>query len=199
MPSHASRSSLPYNPEITQNITQEEPKANPNITPLTITITSTITSTNKKENTKKDNTSPADKKISAGKVEAVGAETWEAYREAYNRRYKVDPVRNHKVNSMIKEFTEKTLGPVEAPQVAAFYLTCSQPIYINSRHSINLLIRDATGLRTQWATGVKATRTEARGEEKKENITEQLKRRQANKVPIDITPNNEAIEYEERI
>jgi len=129
----------------------------------------------------------------------VGAETWEAYREAYNRRYKVDPVRNHKVNSMIKEFTEKTLGPVEAPQVAAFYLTCSQPIYINSRHSINLLIRDATGLRTQWATGVKATRTEARGEEKKENITEQLKRRQANKVPIDITPNNEAIEYEERI
>ena len=128
----------------------------------------------------KENTSPADKKISAGKVEAIGAATWEAYRAAYQQRYKVDPVRNHRINSMLKELVEKILSATEAPQVAAFYLTCSQPIYLNSRHSVNLLIRDATGLRTQWATGIKVTTSESKNAEVLDNAREQIKRVEAN-------------------
>ena len=131
---------------------------------------------------------PADKKIAAGKVEALGAETWEAYRAAYHHRYRVDPVRNHQLNSHLKKLVE-LLGAVESPQVAAFYLSCSQQLYINSRHPTTLLIRDYAALRTQMATGNKVTRMESKSEEQKDNVMEQFKRiTDMKKKPIDITP-----------
>ena len=136
---------------------------------------------------------PADKKIAAGKVEALGAETWEAYRAAYNHRYRVDPVRNRQLNSHLKQLVEH-LGAVEAPQVAAFYLSCSQQLYVNARHQTNLLIRDYAALRTQMATGIKVTRIESKSEEQKDNVMEQFKRiTDMKKKPIDITPTTQGV------
>lgn len=127
------------------------------------------------------------------KSEAVGAETWRQYSNAYVVRYTTPPVRNHKVNSELKKLVE-LLGAEEAPLVAAFYLTCSSGLYVAARHPTNLLVRDASGLRTQWATNTRATRSEARTAETSSNMNEQLKRilkQPSEKTIIDITPTTE--------
>jgi hypothetical protein len=100
---------------------------------------------------------------------------WEAYARAYRRRYGTDPVRNAKVNGIFSRLVDR-LGPDEAPQVAVFYLTHNKPFYVSSRHSTNLLLRDAEGLRTEWFTGSKATTAEARNAEQGDSVHEQVKR-----------------------
>ncbi len=107
------------------------------------------------------------------------AATHEAYREAYQGRYGVDPVRNQQTNSMLCRLVDK-LGQDEAPQVARFYLTHNNPFYVAKRHPVNLLLADAEGLRTQWATGTKATTSEAKNAEFKDNVVSQADRIIAN-------------------
>lgn len=122
------------------------------------------------------------------KEPAVGSETWAAYSQAYVRRYGTLPVRNKQINAQLKKLVEY-LGPTEAPQVAAFYLTCTLPLYVTARHPTNLLLRDATGLHTQWATGTRATSVEARSAEMKTGMNEQLKRVTGRtQLTINVTP-----------
>lgn len=89
------------------------------------------------------------------------AETWRFYDGAYYRRYGVHPVRNATVNGQLAQFV-KRLGAKEAPPVAQFYVSHSRGLYISAKHPVNLLLRDAEGLRTEWATGRAVTDTEAR-------------------------------------
>lgn len=88
-------------------------------------------------------------------------ETWNRYSAAYETRYSVPPVRNRQVNGMLAKLVDK-LGAEEAPQVAAFYVGHDKGLYVSSRHCVDLLLRDAEGLRTEWATGRKGTEHEAR-------------------------------------
>ena len=104
----------------------------------------------------------------------LNAATWLAYSEAYLARYREPPVRNAKVNSNIASLV-KRLG-MEAPDVAAFYLTHNESFYIKKRHMTGPLLSDAEGLRTQWKTGTKATALEARSAEQKDSLREQYKR-----------------------
>ena len=103
---------------------------------------------------------------------------WESYRRTYAERYGVDPVRNQQTNSMLCKLVDK-LGAEEAAHVAAFYLTHNNPYYVGKRHPVNLLLVDAEGLRTQWATNTKATTSEARNAEMKDSVIEQAKRVEA--------------------
>jgi hypothetical protein len=103
------------------------------------------------------------------------AKVWEAYAGAHEHRYRTAPVRNAKVNSNLSRLVDR-LGEVEAPQVAAFYLTHNKPVYVSARHATDLLLRDAEGLRTEWATGIKSTTGEARNAERKDNVREQYRR-----------------------
>lgn len=82
-----------------------------------------------------------------------GDATYHAYAEGYVKRYRVEPVRNAKTNTLMCQLVDR-LGAEEAPSVAAFYLSVDTPLYINARHAPSLLIRDCEGLRTQWKTGV---------------------------------------------
>jgi hypothetical protein len=107
-----------------------------------------------------------------------GIETWKAYSEAYRGRYHVEPVRNQQTNSHLKNLV-KRIGNDEAPAVAAFFLTHNDPFYVKSRHATSLLLRDCEGLRTQWATGTKATTGELKNVEFKDNVVEQVKRIEA--------------------
>lgn len=91
--------------------------------------------------------------------------TRQAYVTAYERRWEVEPVLDRQANSMIKKFVEK-LGVEEAPAVAAFYLTHNRQDYVRSKHDVALMLRDARGLRTEWATGRKVTDTAARQADK---------------------------------
>lgn len=104
-----------------------------------------------------------------------GVATWQSYASSYRLRYGVDPVRNTAVNSQLKKLVDR-LGSDEAPQVAAFYLTHNKPLYVSARHPTNLLLRDAEGLRTEWATGIKSTTLEARSAEVVDAAQEQVNR-----------------------
>ncbi len=68
------------------------------------------------------------------------------------------------------------LGPEVAPHVAAFYVDHNRPFYVSERHPVELLLKDCTGLKTQWQTGVKATTGEAKNAERRDDVMEQVKR-----------------------
>lgn len=76
-------------------------------------------------------------------------------------RYGVEPVRNATVNAQVVAFV-KRLPHSEAPSVAIFYLTHNKRFYVEQKHPFGLLLKDAEGLRTEWATGNRVTETQAR-------------------------------------
>ncbi len=108
-------------------------------------------------------------------VEGRTVGTWDAYSAAYRFRYGVDPHRDRKVNGVLAKLVDR-LGPEVAPHVAAFYVEHNKPFYVSERHPVELLLKDCTGLKTQWQTGVKATTGEARNAERRDDVMEQVKR-----------------------
>ena len=89
------------------------------------------------------------------------ADTWDAYALAYEGRYGIAPVRNAQVNSQLAQLV-KRIGKAESPHVARHYVATQRSIYVASKHSVALLLRDCEGLRTEWATQRSITDTEAR-------------------------------------
>ena len=103
---------------------------------------------------------PKPKKPAAKKEPAPTTETWNAYAAAYERRYRVPPVRNAAVNGQLSQLVYR-LGAIEAPLVAAWYVNHQNQFYVGGGHSVGLLLRDCEKLRTQWATGRQVTATQA--------------------------------------
>ncbi|MGT3245325.1 hypothetical protein ACVSUJ_23010 [Yersinia enterocolitica] len=87
--------------------------------------------------------------------------TWEAYKNGYWERYGVDPVRNAKVSSQIKQFVGR-VGMEAAPHVARFYLSVNNTFYVQKLHPVGCLLADAESLHTQWATGRTMTAARAK-------------------------------------
>ncbi|MDP3273423.1 hypothetical protein [Limnobacter sp.] len=111
-------------------------------------------------------------------LQAACKQTWESYCIAYKVRYKVDPVRNAKVNAQVKQLC-KSLPLDEAPQVAEFYVFHNQEFYVRKGHDFGLLVSDATKLRTEWATGQMMTGTRAKQVDRTSSMldaAEQVKR-----------------------
>jgi hypothetical protein len=94
------------------------------------------------------------------KPAAPSAEAWAGYAAAYEARYSVEPVRNASVNAQMAQVVGK-LGADEAPAVAAFYVSHQNGLYVSAMHPVNLLLRDAEKLRTEWVTNRQTTRTQA--------------------------------------
>lgn len=97
----------------------------------------------------------------AGASTADNRATWEAYSAAYEERYGTEPKRNAKTNGQIAQIV-KRLGADEAPAVAAHFVGMSTRFYVERTHSLDCLVKDAEGIRTQWATGRVVTAHEAR-------------------------------------
>ena len=95
---------------------------------------------------------------------------WAAYAGAYEERYDVPPVRNAKSNAIVDQLV-KRLGATEAPAVAAFYCRVAKWSYVETKHPLTLLLRDAEGIRTEWATNRPGTRTEAQAADRKQANT----------------------------
>lgn len=95
------------------------------------------------------------------KVEPPTNPCWQGYSDAYTLRYGVAPTRNAKVNAMLARLLER-IPAAEAPDIAAFYVRSNRGLYVSAKHCVDLLLRDAEGLRTEWATGRSGTDTEAR-------------------------------------
>ena len=69
-------------------------------------------------------------------------------------------MRNAKVNRQLQELRKRLAA--EAPDVIRFYLQHNGAFYVRAQHQLDLLVRDAEAMRTQWATGRQVTDKEAR-------------------------------------
>jgi DNA-binding MarR family transcriptional regulator len=87
-------------------------------------------------------------------------QTWAAYRTAYRVRHGVDPVRNAKVNTNVRDLV-KRLGREEAPHVARWFLSVNEQYAVKRMHDLGVLLAGAEAYRTQWATGRQVTTTSA--------------------------------------
>ncbi len=85
---------------------------------------------------------------------------WTMYKAAYKNRYGIDPVRNAKVNTQVKQLVQR-LGE-EAAMVAEFYVyQVNERFVVQKTHDLGLLLASAESYRTQWATGRSMTSTRA--------------------------------------
>lgn len=96
---------------------------------------------------------------------APTAEVWAAYASAYEERYGVPPVRNAKINGMLSQFLSR-LGSDEAVGVARFYITSRNGLYVSSKHCVDLMLRDAEKLHTEWRTGNTGYQRDAQEQDK---------------------------------
>jgi hypothetical protein len=95
------------------------------------------------------------KKVKAEKAPKEPGPTtavWASYELAYEERYGAKPVRNGTVNGILSKYVAR-LPADEAPDVAAFFVAHNGGLYVAAMHAVNLLLRDAEKLRTEWATG----------------------------------------------
>ncbi len=86
--------------------------------------------------------------------------TWDAYSEEYKSRYGVLPIRNAKVNSCLKSFMSR-VPEKEAPDIASFYVRHPGAYYVSRGHPVELLLRDAEKIRTEWASNRPITQKQA--------------------------------------
>ena len=63
---------------------------------------------------------------------------------------------------MLAHLVDVRLDPREAPAVAAWYVGSDFGEYVRGGHCIELLVRDAEKLRTEWVTGRRVTESGAR-------------------------------------
>lgn len=135
--------------------TASQPSSESQAPQTTITTTSTTT-------TKTTEPPSAGAARRGGKgEEASSASTWMAYSTAYHDRYGTPPIRDATVNSNLARLV-KRLGRDEAASVAEFYVRHNKGVYVSNSHPTSLLVRDAEGLRREWATSHRVSDTEAR-------------------------------------
>lgn len=75
--------------------------------------------------------------------------TWEAYEQAFVHRYGVHPIRNAQVNGMLANLV-RSVGE-QAPALAASYVRSEDRLYVQQKHPVNLLVRDAQKLLVELA------------------------------------------------
>lgn len=95
------------------------------------------------------------------KFQAECRQTWTCYSDAYELRYQTKPVRNAKINSMVKQFVNR-IGGAESPQVAEWFVSHPNGYYVGRMHDFGCLLVEAEKLRTEWATGRTMTQGKAR-------------------------------------
>lgn len=96
---------------------------------------------------------------------------WAAFGAAYFARYRVNPVRNHVVNSNLCALIDR-VGEEDACRVAMFYLSHTDRFYLNAKHPVGLLLKDWQKLHTEMRTGTKTTTGRAARQEAEASIDE---------------------------
>jgi len=89
---------------------------------------------------------------------------WASYQDAYLFRYKIEPIRNAKVNGIVSMLRQR-LGE-EAIDVVKFYLESNHSFYVGKTHSISHCLNDCETLRTQMLKGKAITPTMIKNYEK---------------------------------
>lgn len=93
--------------------------------------------------------------------ERIRTAFWERFDAAYQAKYSTVLPRNAKTNSQVKQLINR-LGK-EAPAVACFYVNnVSEPRVTMASHTLDFLLLNAEGYRTQWMNGRAMTQGRAR-------------------------------------
>lgn len=87
----------------------------------------------------------------------TGSLVWEAYKDSYQAKYGVPPIRNAQVNSICKQIVDR-VGFEEAPNLVRFYLTHDNKFYLSKCHQLKYCLSDAEKLYTEMKKGIKMTR-----------------------------------------
>lgn len=123
--------------------------------------------------------------IKKSKIEKVAADksggsmVWESYRDAFQKRYGVEPVRNAKVNAQCKQIHDR-LGS-DASEVVGFYLTHNDGWYLKRQHDLGSLLQAAESLHTQWQRGQAVTSAQVRQAEKSIAMSDLISQFEENK------------------
>lgn len=133
------------------------PAAHATASPTAMQGTGTETGRGKGQDLKPTTATSSAASGGAGKTVA----TWQGYAAAYRERWGVEPTRNRTVNGQLARFLER-VPTEEAPQIAAFFVRSNRGLYVSAKHPVNLLLRDAEALRTEWLTGQQGTDRAAR-------------------------------------
>lgn len=83
---------------------------------------------------------------------------WETYKISYMKRYGIEPKRNVKVNSQIKQLAQR-LGVEDASKTIEFYLTHNDSLYLKTSHNIGLCLQNAENLFSEMQRGVQITQS----------------------------------------
>lgn len=93
-----------------------------------------------------------------------GVRIWVGYRAEFLERYKVEPVRNAKTNALCAQLAQR-LGEDAVP-VAMFYVAKhNDRLYLNARHALDLVVRDAEKIHADWKRNFAGTSRDATNEE----------------------------------
>lgn len=98
---------------------------------------------------------------------------WESYRDAIKTRWGDEPVRNQKVNSIIKQIVER-VGEADAPEVLKFYVSHQDTWYVKNCHSVNLALTNIESLWLQWKAKINITPSKLKAFEKKNEYQEMM-------------------------
>jgi hypothetical protein len=90
---------------------------------------------------------------------------WQAYSAAIERRYGVAPSDGAPARGKIMQFL-RSVPKEEAPLIAEHYVNHNGALYVNSKHPLELLVRDYQKFRTEWINGQTVTATDARSLER---------------------------------
>ena len=106
---------------------------------------------------------PAKQKTADEKIRANpdNVKTWNAYANAYRRRYGILPESNRKTRGQVAQFV-KLVGAEKAPLLAAYFPTHNGRWFVQCRHEFGLLLKSYQQIATDWATGQQMTETRAR-------------------------------------
>jgi hypothetical protein len=90
-----------------------------------------------------------------------------AYANAFIARHKTPPLRNAKVNSILCQFLD-AVPRGDAPAIAEFYVNHSYRQYVEAKHPVDLLLRDAPKIYSDWLANEQTTGLAARHAEEKQ-------------------------------
>lgn len=94
-------------------------------------------------------------------VATPGSLVWDAYSMAYRNRYGMDPLRNAKVNGQCSQIANQ-VGADTGRELAAYYLTRNDVMYVKSSHTLGLCLLDLQKLNTERYNGNVVTFTDAK-------------------------------------
>jgi len=136
---------------------------------------------------KKNKSEKKPKKPKPAKQPTDGSKVYEAYNEAYQKKYNQTAPRNAKVNALCSQLVTR-LGLDDAIKVVQFYLTHNDSYYVRNLHMLSCAVIHAEKLLVESNAGVKITGQMAQRNERLQNnldVVERFMKREREKAKID--------------